>query len=400
MPRHAKGPRLYLRSGDKNRAAFWIIRDGSSQFGTGLGTSASEEEKEAALAAYLTRKRGQDVSTGKRDPSQIPVMDVIAKYVRDKHIPYETELRIAHLRAYWGHKRLSDVTGDNCREYAARRRQELIDKRTAAAKAKYERDRARYEAASKDEKKKLKKPDRPKIEPSDGAARRELEDLRAAINWHRQEGLHEKIVSVILPARAGRRERWLTRSEAAHLILTTWRYREPSNFRGGDRHTRRHVARFMMVARYMGSRASVICEASIEKRRPKDRAWIDLNHGMFYGRPERRAETKKRRQEVPIPPRLLTHLRRWQRAGQRYVVEWHGEPVKRISKAHAAAVTEAGFDSDVTPHTWRHSVATWLMQRGADVGEAAQHLAMTEETLLRVYKHHRPGYLASVHGAI
>jgi integrase len=121
---------------------------------------------------------------------------------------------------------------------------------------------------------------------------------------------------------------------------------------------------------------------------------------MFYGRPERRAETNKRRQEVPIPAPLLAHLRRWQRAGQRHVVEWHGEPVKRISKAHAAAVAAAGFDSDVTPHTWRHSVATWLMQRGADVGEAAQHLAMTEETLLRVYKHHRPGYLASVHGAI
>lgn len=380
MSRRAKGPRLYLRPASKTRPAFWIVRDGDGQFGTGLGVGASEDEKEAALAAYLTRKRGQDVSSSKRDPSQIPVTDVIAKYVRDKNIPYETDLRIAHLRAFWGDKRLSEVTGDNCREYASRRRQQLLEKRIAAAKARGVK--------------------RPRIEPSDGAARRELEDLRAAINWHRQEGLHEKIVSVVLPPKTGRRERWLTRPEAAHLILTTWRYVEQSNFRGGDRHTRRHIARFMIVARYMGSRASVICEASIEKRRPRDRAWIDLQHGMFYGRPERRAETKKRRQEVPIPARLLAHLRRWQRAGQRYVVEWHGEPVKRISKAHAAAVAAAGFGADVTPHTWRHSVATWLMQRGADVGEAAQHLAMTEETLLRVYKHHRPGYLASVHGAI
>lgn len=53
-----------------------------------------------------------------------------------------------------------------------------------------------------------------------------------------------------------------------------------------DRATRKHVARFMVVARYMGSRASVICEASIETKRPDDRAWIDLRTGMLYGLPK------------------------------------------------------------------------------------------------------------------
>ena len=36
------------------------------------------------------------------------------------------------------------------------------------------------------------------------AARRELEDLRAAINHHRREGLCSEIVSVVLPREAMR----------------------------------------------------------------------------------------------------------------------------------------------------------------------------------------------------
>ena len=49
-------------------------------------------------------------------------------------------------------------------------------------------------------------------------ARRELEDLRAAINHHRREGLCNAIVDVVLPPKSQLAERWLTRSEAARLI--------------------------------------------------------------------------------------------------------------------------------------------------------------------------------------
>ena len=46
----------------------------------------------------------------------------------------------------------------------------------------------------------------------------------------------------------------------------------------------------------------------------------------------------------------------------------------------------------VTPHIMRHSRATWLMQRGIDMFEAAGHLGMSVETLNRVYGHHHPDY--------
>jgi hypothetical protein len=52
------------------------------------------------------------------------------------------------------------------------------------------------------------------------------EDLRAAINHHRREGLCSEIVSVVLPPRTDARERWLTRSEAARLLWAAWRARQ------------------------------------------------------------------------------------------------------------------------------------------------------------------------------
>lgn len=50
-----------------------------------------------------------------------------------------------------------------------------------------------------------------------GGARRDLEDLRAAIGHHASEGLHRGIVKVTLPKKGEARDRWLTRSEDATL---------------------------------------------------------------------------------------------------------------------------------------------------------------------------------------
>jgi integrase len=46
----------------------------------------------------------------------------------------------------------------------------------------------------------------------------------------------------------------------------------------------------------------------------------------------------------------------------------------------------------VTPHTLRHTRATWLMQSGVDRWQAAGHLGMSVEMLERNYGHHHPDY--------
>lgn len=122
---------------------------------------------------------------------------------------------------------------------------------------------------------------------------------------------------------------------------------------------------------------------------------MDLNHGIFYWLAEGRRETKNRQPPVPIPPRLLPHLRRWRAKGivRQFVVEWNGAPLKSVKTAFKSAVTLAGLDGQVTPHTLRHTAATWLMQAGVDKWEAAGFLGMTVEMLDRVYGHHHPNHL-------
>jgi len=103
-------------------------------------------------------------------------------------------------------------------------------------------------------------------------------------------------------------------------------------------------------------------------------------------------DTKKRRPPAPLPRRLLAHLRRWKRAGQRFAVEWNGAPVRDVDKAFRNVAREAGLP-DVTPHILRHTAATWQMQLGTDPWQAAEYLGMTLKTLLDNYGHHHPDYL-------
>ena len=195
---------------------------------------------------------------------------------------------------------------------------------------------------------------------------------------------------MVLPERPPGRERWLTRSEAARLLLAAWRFRENQKGKATDRRTRRHVARFILVALYTGTRAGAVCAAALEPT--EGRGWIDLERGIFYRRPQGERKTKKRRPPVPLPNRLLAHLRRWHRLGQRSPVEWNRRPVKDVDKAFRNVANAAGL-ADVTPHILRHTAATWLMQLGTDKWEAAEYLGMTADQLDKTYGHHHPDHL-------
>ena len=355
MPARSKGRRLYLRPArhDKtgHHAAIWIIRDGNHQQSTGC-PAYDVSGAERALALYITNKHVRAAGASKRDPGQIPIADILAIYLRDvvsRHSrPKETKSRIKALDSFFGDKLLSYVTGETCRAYVAQR-------------------------------------------STDAAARRELEDLRAAINHHRREGLCDKIVEVVLPPERPHRQRWLTRSEAARLIRSAWRYREVQKGKQTDRRSRQHVARFILVALYTGTRASAVCGAALQAK--VGHGWVDLERGVFYRRPAGQRETKKRQPTIPLPDRLLAHMRRWKRSGQRFAVEWNGETVQNIKKAFANVAADAGL-GDVTPHVLRHTAATWLMQAGTDMWEAAGYLGMTVEILSQRYGHHHPDHLA------
>jgi integrase len=87
-------------------------------------------------------------------------------------------------------------------------------------------------------------------------------------------------------------------------------------------------------------------------------------------------------------------MRRWARlsiAGAHFV-EWHGKPVQSVKTGFRRAALLAGLDG-VTPHTLRHTAATWLMQAGVPIWEAAGFLGLSPEMIARVYGHHSPAHL-------
>src|SRR5581483_2479253 len=101
--------------------------------------------------------------------------------------------------------------------------------------------------------------------------------------------------------------------------------------------------------------------------------------------------------------RLLAHLRRWKQLGQSYAVEWNGGRVGGIEKAFAHAVADAGLADlkfPVTPHTLRHTAATWQMQAGTDPWEAAGYLGMSLEVLVSRYGHHHPDFQENAREAL
>src|SRR6202044_3909329 len=92
------------------------------------------------------------------------------------------------------------------------------------------------------------------------------------------------------------------------------------------------------------------------------RSFVDLERGIFYRKQIGKRATKKRQTPAPIPPRLLAHLRRWKerRLIATCFVEFNGKPVASVKKGFKSAVELACLNGKVTPHTLRHTAATWL----------------------------------------
>jgi integrase len=150
-----------------------------------------------------------------------------------------------------------------------------------------------------------------------------------------------------------------------------------------------HLARFILLGLYTGTRSGNLLRLKWDQ--------IDLSAGVMARVASGEAQdAKKRAPAVRLGRRIISHLRRWLRRdramGVEYVCHYEGAPIKKLRRSWAAAIERAGLGPDVTPHTLRHTRATWLMQAGIDPWEAAGHLGMTVETLERTYGHHHPSF--------
>lgn len=267
-------------------------------------------------------------------PSSSPLIsDILLAYATD-HLPHTRAARnaayhVGCLSAWWGDRTIADVTAKNCRAFAR--------------------------------------------EHTPHSARRYLETLRAAIgHWHREYGPLPSVPAVTLPPKAEPRERWLTRSEAARIL---WAARRTP-----------HLARFILLGLYTGSRSGSLFELRWD--------WVDLARGVMLRRAPGSAESKKRTPPVRLGSRIQAHLRRWRRMDGScpFICHYNGQRIRKLRRSWDTAVARAGLDLAVTPHTLRHTRATWLMQAGIDPWEAAGHLGMSLEMLERTYGKHSPDF--------
>jgi integrase len=161
---------------------------------------------------------------------------------------------------------------------------------------------------------------------------------------------------------------------------------------------RRHLARFILLAVYTGSRKQDVLNASFVRN--PDHGFIDLERGLWTRKASSKVATKKRQTSIPLPIRLLAHLRHWHRAGQTFAVKFNGRRVNNISKAFKALVAECGLDDEVIPHALRHTGVTWAMQNGVELWEASGYFGMSIKTLMDVYGHHHPDHLRGAAAAM
>jgi len=331
MPRKSAGARLYAR---KN--GFFVIRDGAKFISTG---TRGRREAETALARYIAER--DRPTGGPATPEQMTVASALALYA-EKHAPtVRAPERIAYaikaLVPILGDLPVASINTGVCRRYA--------ETRAKAA----------------------------------GTVRKELGVLQASINFAYAEGYLTGTRKVRLPKKAAPRDRWLTRDEAARLLRTA--YRSPKG---------KHLARFILVALYTGTRSDAIL--GLRYMPNTEGGWVDTTTGMMHRRGVGQSETNKRTPPAPIPRPLLSHLRRWEREGARYVVEVGGQRVASVKTVWKRVLAESGV-AHCTRHDLRHTAITWAMQRGMDRWLAAGFFGVTMDVLERTYAHHDPNHL-------
>lgn len=368
MPRISRGPQLYLKR-RPDGSAVWYIRDGQRRVSTGCADGDADGAR-GALGRYIAASQKPDFGDG--DPARVRVADVIGLYATDvagsSARPSEVAARLANLGRYFGALSAAEITPSTCAAYV-------------------------------------------RIRGSQSAARRELEDLRAALRhaWRSRRLALE--IPVTLPPKSQPRERWLTRSEAARLLAAAlgWRFAPCCDVRtrretwavwsredARDRALYAHVRRFVALGLATGTRHDAIL--GIGWRPHEGGGHVDAERGLIYRRAAGQRETAKRRPPVPMLRTLPAHLSRWRRQDgplRLFVVTYDGTRMDRMQRAWRNTVARAGLGPDVTPHVMRHTFVTWQLQAGESVWIVAGRAGMTPEIVERVYGHHCPDYLRS-----
>lgn len=293
-------------------------------------TGCAESDNENA------EKKLAEYIASKYRPAPTPspaIADVLLVYARERLPKTKAASKAAHnisnLTPFWGKLRAGDVNATNCEAYAKDR--------------------------------------------SPSAARRDLEVLRASLYyWHKNKEQLARQPQIVLPEKNDPRERWLTYEEAHRLRKASMKHL--------------HLYRFVLLALKTGSRSEVLFNLKWSQ--------VDLRSGILTRKAAGETEAaNKRKPPVRLGKSMVRLMRRWKAKDGKveYVVHYDGAPIQKLRRSFDKACEEAELEN-VSPHTLRHTRATWLMQEGVEPWEAAGHLGMSVRTLENVYAKHHPDF--------
>ncbi len=349
MGRRGNGARLNFREGRNTYYIHYTDKSGKTR-----QQSTGTDDLEAAELALAKFNIQQGAVAPKGDGLITDVLTSYALSVEDNDevaSPERIGFALIPLIEFCGHHHVSDINPAFCKRYAQwRQRPRKVPAGKGGTSTRI-------------------------VRISDGTVRRELTTLRAAVN----AGSRGSEATFWLPRIPDPRPRWLRRHEAAGLLRAARRLSKARN----------HLSLFIVIGLWTGRRKEAILSLKWSQ--------IDFESGMVDFRAPGTEESTKRRGIVRVPNRLLGHLRRARKCtSSEYVIDWHGDRMGDIKRSFALAVEAAGLGGDVTPHTLRHTTATWLMQKGTTPFSAAGYLSMSVETLLKVYAKFSPDFQSDV----
>lgn len=203
---------------------------------------------------------------------------------------------------------------------------------------------------------------------SAGTIIRHLNTLKAAIRYASGNGWIDGVPLWQMPVKnPPPRDRWLSQDEYSKLLAAA---------------KSQHQKLFIMLALNTAARSAAILELKWSD--------VDFKNGLIsFGR----GHGNKKRAIVPMNNDLKNALKDAYRGRlSDNVVEWRGKPIKRAYRAFYNLARELGLQ-DVSPHTLRHTAATWMVMRGVPLEQVARFLGDSATTVERVYGKHSPKYL-------
>lgn len=208
-----------------------------------------------------------------------------------------------------------------------------------------------------------------KAELSPDTTRRRLSLLIAALNYVRKEGWIASVPPIEMPPKAPPKQRWLTKQEAKRLIAAAHCF---------------HTKLFIIMALTTGARKGAIFDLTWDR--------VDIESKRIDFNPPGKQITNKRRGIVPINKLLMGILKEAREIAQTdYVVEFNGKPITDL-KQWRNLLKRANL-KDITPHTLRHTAATWLVQGGVSMEEVGEMLGHKDPRTTSKYVKYHKDYL-------